>query len=828
MVKRIVIWAHSECRSNAALFKAVGEKARARGIETRILLWNGMKMPQARCVKIEGAEEIGENLAKGREALQALGGPESVQVFCVYQNSPVFRKLIVEAKRGGARVIVNAEAPCEMCLGLKAMLKRLYYRFILPIKLRSAIKAADGFISASGEFGIERLVHLGWKREQIHAFGYASERLNEPEALTLVGKESYYLYLGSEAEYRGVKIAEKAARKAGVRLVKSGGAMSEKELVGAIRGARAVVACGYCEPWGMRINDALLEGTPVIVSDGMGARMLVRKFGCGVVVGKGDVESLVEAFRRFENAEARAAFRRGTLLAASRWTPERRAERFLALVLDEELTMASFWEEHCTECGEPGCYQSCVHYQAGIGGRCRRLEGGFEERILNEGVDIKFREWGKWEALGHGGAIDETRAREMERMVAKFAWARKLFPKTWRSLRWRAALRGAVEIAPEKWRISGVSERDERLIAQATDDKMVEVMSHALVLKANEPFEFEFEVPPIGEGALYRIYAQDGEATGRIHFDENRLIARRNDTKRVKCVAWDLDGTLWKGTLEDDGVEGLALDAVAMVVVRELDRRGIVNSIASRNDREKAIAALKRLGVEEYFVFPQIGWGPKSEGLKMLAKELNIALETIAFVDDRAEVRGEVELNVEGVKVFDRTEIGTMLARDEFRASENREGAWRRASYRAEMARRAVASECGDYARFLAESALELGYFELGSASAEELARCKELIERSNQLNLTGHHRANLERERGWGITCKDKYGDYGIIGVVIVEAKGEGWRVKEFVMSCRVAKKGLERKAIDWVKNELGARELELELIATGRNGALKEALGL
>lgn len=337
MLKRIVIWAHSECRSNAALFMAVREKARARGIETRILLWNGMKMPQARCVKIEGAEEIGENLAKGREALKALGGPESVQVFCVYQNSPVFRKLIVEAKRGGARVVVDSEAPCEMCLGFKAALKRLYYRFILPIKLRSAIEAADLFISQSGEYGTERLVRLGWKREKIVPFGYASPRLNAPEASALTG-EPYYLHLGSEAEYRGIKIAEKAARKAGVRLVKSGGAMGEKELVGAIRGARAVVACGYCEPWGMRINDALLEGTPVIVSDGMGARVLVEKYGCGCVVPKGDVEALAEVIRRIErDEEFYRHLQSGAQAAARGISPTAMAEEWLSAVIGEAL-----------------------------------------------------------------------------------------------------------------------------------------------------------------------------------------------------------------------------------------------------------------------------------------------------------------------------------------------------------------------------------------------------------------------------------------------------------------------------------------------------------
>lgn len=334
--RRVVIWAHSKCRSNAALYAAVRKLAAEKGMAVKICLWNQKLQPESRKIEIEDAVVVGEDYAKGLTVLREFGGPDSVQVFCVYQNSSVWQRLIVEAKRGGARVVVNAEAPCEMCLGVKAVLKRLYYRFVLPWKLRAAIHAADLFISASGEMGIDRLVRLGWKREKVVPFGYASPRLRSKEKVERrkEGEGLRVLHLGSEAAYRGVKIAEEAARIAGVELVKTGGKMSEEELVSEIRRADVVVGCGYCEPWGMRMNDVLLEGTPIIVSDGMGVAAVCDWYGCGCVVPKGDPAALAKVLKRCKDEpEFLVKLRSGAQVAAKELLPENRAKVWLELVV---------------------------------------------------------------------------------------------------------------------------------------------------------------------------------------------------------------------------------------------------------------------------------------------------------------------------------------------------------------------------------------------------------------------------------------------------------------------------------------------------------------
>ena len=141
------------------------------------------------------------------------------------------------------------------------------------------------------------------------------------------------LHLGSEAAYRGVKVAEEAARIAGVELVKTGGKMAEEELVREIRRADLVVGCGCCEPWGMRINDVLLEGTPVIVSDGMGAAVVCDWYGCGCVVPKGDAQALAAVLSRCKaEPEFWAKLRSGAQVAARELLPENRAKVWLELV----------------------------------------------------------------------------------------------------------------------------------------------------------------------------------------------------------------------------------------------------------------------------------------------------------------------------------------------------------------------------------------------------------------------------------------------------------------------------------------------------------------
>jgi HAD superfamily phosphatase (TIGR01681 family) len=103
---------------------------------------------------------------------------------------------------------------------------------------------------------------------------------------------------------------------------------------------------------------------------------------------------------------------------------------------------------------------------------------------------------------------------------------------------------------------------------------------------------------------------------------------------KVKCVAWDLDNTLWSGILVEDGPERIRLRPEVLAVIQELDQRGIIHTIVSKNTHEQAWAVLQALGLADYFVFPAINWGSKSANLRQVAKRINIGLDSFAFVDD--------------------------------------------------------------------------------------------------------------------------------------------------------------------------------------------------
>lgn len=113
-----------------------------------------------------------------------------------------------------------------------------------------------------------------------------------------------------------------------------------------------------------------------------------------------------------------------------------------------------------------------------------------------------------------------------------------------------------------------------------------------------------------------------------------------NRSAPVKCLIWDLDNTLWQGTLLED--PEVQIPVGIRDVISTLDSRGILQSISSKNDYDHAWERLEQLGVAEYFVHPQVGWGRKSDAVVHIAKQLNFAVGTIAFIDDQAAERAEV------------------------------------------------------------------------------------------------------------------------------------------------------------------------------------------
>ena len=349
-MKEIVMWAHSECRSTMALFREI---TRLAGVPVTIALWkygiaDSVRQKREKDGQKSGAYAdlkllpIGDDLTKGRDLLMRHGGPETIQVFCVYQISSVWRRLIVEAKRGGAKVVIYAEAPCEMCCGPKAKLKRLYYRYVLPFKLKKIPEVVDVFLSQSGQKGVERLIRIGWDSKKIIPFGYASD----PEGINWRERRFHQsakrplriLHTGVETPYRDVDSLRRAVSLLkddglSIELITTGGKSAPAELNKQYVWADVFVACGVCEPWGMRVVDAIHAGLPVIVSDGMGVEWIVGTWNCGYVYKAGSYQSLAAAIRKFiEDDFCSAEVLKGVRAAHFALCPERRAIDFISAI----------------------------------------------------------------------------------------------------------------------------------------------------------------------------------------------------------------------------------------------------------------------------------------------------------------------------------------------------------------------------------------------------------------------------------------------------------------------------------------------------------------
>jgi FkbH-like protein len=307
-------------------------------------------------------------------------------------------------------------------------------------------------------------------------------------------------------------------------------------------------------------------------------------------------------------------------------------------------------------------------------------------------------------------------------------------------------------------------------------------------------------------------------------------VALRHEAVRtggvIKCVVWDLDNTLWDGILlEDDEVR---LRPGVPELLEALDGRGILHSIASRNHHDTAMAKLSQLGLDQFFLYPQINWNAKSASVLAIAGALNIGLDALAFIDDQPFEREEVAGALPQVLCLDAAEAAAILDSPRFMAPFVTEDArHRRAMMRASMARDAAESEfAGPATAFLASLGMRL---EIGPARPEELRRAEELTLRTNQLNTTGYtygydELAELVRSPDHLVLMaglEDRYGSYGRIGLAVLTRSPELWSIRLLLMSCRVMSRGVGGVLLGHIMRaarDAGAR-LQAEFIGNDRN---------
>jgi FkbH-like protein len=301
---------------------------------------------------------------------------------------------------------------------------------------------------------------------------------------------------------------------------------------------------------------------------------------------------------------------------------------------------------------------------------------------------------------------------------------------------------------------------------------------------------------------------------------------RGPEKKTIKCIVWDLDNTLWDGILLED--RDVFVKAGVTEIIKALDQRGILHSIASRNDRVVAEQKLRQSGLYEYFLCPQINWNAKSSSLQEIMRVLNLGPDAFAFVDDQSFEREEVAFAFPDVLCIDAQDIDTLLDMPEMMPRFLTEDAHRRRLLYHYDQQRAEAEKSfvGPDEAFLA--ALNM-IFTIAPAREEDLQRAEELTVRTHQLNTTGYtysydelHALRLSpRHQLLFASLDDKYGPYGKIGLALLEQDRDVWTIKLLLMSCRVMSRGVGTMMLAHIlqmARRAGVR-LQADFVPTERN---------
>ncbi|MBQ8524832.1 MAG: HAD-IIIC family phosphatase [Clostridia bacterium] len=274
---------------------------------------------------------------------------------------------------------------------------------------------------------------------------------------------------------------------------------------------------------------------------------------------------------------------------------------------------------------------------------------------------------------------------------------------------------------------------------------------------------------------------------------------KRANAGKIKCLIFDLDDTLWEGTLTEGGAKKLRAGAAELI--RTLDSRGILMSIASKNDHDSAMDALRRLDptLPEMFLCPKISWGTKSSAIKEIAEDLNLKMCNLAFIDDSEFQRDEVKFVHPDISVYDASELTSLADYPEFTVRFITEDSKnRRNMYVSDMTRdRAKAEFDGTDEAFMSTLDMRLS---IDPVDETQLRRVEELTLRTHQLNSTGYTYSyeelcsfiDSDKHEFYIAGLTDKYGDSGKVGLLLMEDAGDAYVLKLLIVSCRVMTRGV------------------------------------
>ena len=320
--------------------------------------------------------------------------------------------------------------------------------------------------------------------------------------------------------------------------------------------------------------------------------------------------------------------------------------------------------------------------------------------------------------------------------------------------------------------------------------------------------------------------------------------------KAKKCIVLDLDNTLWGGIIGEDGIEGIKLGNTApgvefvefQRVLLSLYNRGVILAICSKNNYEDAIKVLQehpyQILREEHFAAMRINWQNKATNIEELAKEINIGLDSIVFMDDNPVERAQVSQVHPEVLVVEmpknphlyRETLENLHVFDVL--SLTKEDMARGEMYAGKRKRSQLEQSASSIEDFLRTLDLKVRVKEVDDF---DTPRVVQLIGKTNQFNLTTRRYTDAEVQEFrqskdaavYSMAVTDKFGDEGVVGVAIVRKLADEWLIDSFLMSCRVIGRSAETALLAKIvidARKAGINKIKGEFIPTKKNPPAKD----
>ena len=322
--------------------------------------------------------------------------------------------------------------------------------------------------------------------------------------------------------------------------------------------------------------------------------------------------------------------------------------------------------------------------------------------------------------------------------------------------------------------------------------------------------------------------------------------------KMIKCLAVDADDTLWGGSISEDGIDNIKLGNYYpgnvyiefQKYILELYNKGVILILLSKNDANDIDNVLDRnqnmILKKEHFASIKANWNKKSINLKSAAEELNIGLDSILFIDNSIHERNEMRNLLPSVKVL---ELPSSFEKykdtlcDYIISEKNKieiEDLKRNELYQRRKLRKNHEEKFHSLTEYYSSLNMKCC---IGKVQTSNLGRAHDLLQRTNQFNLTTKRYSNLELQNLlkdpsidlYYYTYEDIYGDDGIIGLIFInkDKQNKTWEIDTFLMSCRVLGKTIEDGIISHFihkANEHKINYLTGKYIPTSKNSQIKD----